>query len=106
MPDIDKVECFICGEDITKGIKVLSYNNFPDKVWDKAIQDWAKNYRELFNGAMCQKCAKKDLDVAHFKANKKHLVGEIEEEYEQKIFRYKEELKRFYNLFGRFYIKI
>ncbi|HEX8965492.1 MAG TPA: hypothetical protein VF820_03625, partial [Patescibacteria group bacterium] len=75
-----KIVCFICGEDITKTIKVLSYHNYPDAMWDKFKQDWTKDFKKLsINGMMCQNCAKKDLEIAHARVTGK------DKEYEEQI---------------------
>lgn len=62
---MEKVLCFLCSENITNKTKVLSYFNFPDKAWSEAEKDWVKNFKELFNGVLCSKCAKTDLETAH-----------------------------------------
>ena len=62
------MNCFICQKDITNSTKVISYYNYPDKIWDRIKKDWDIDFQKIFNGAMCSDCAKKDLEVAHKKA--------------------------------------
>lgn len=59
------VFCFICNSDISKTTKVVSFFNYPDKFWDEKVKDWNKRLPQILNGAMCQTCAQKDLELRH-----------------------------------------
>lgn len=61
----ENVICFICGKDITNSTKVISYHNYPYQYWDMKKEDWDKELPNILNGAMCQECAKLDLELAH-----------------------------------------
>lgn len=87
------VKCFLCEKDITDKIKVISYYRFPDKLWDEASKNWARNFRELFNGCLCSDCAKRD-----FEAISEKTVAKYHAEWMNEIRSYKK-------LFGRIYIK-
>lgn len=97
-----EIKCFLCNEDITNKVKCLSYSNFPDKAWDEVQKDWVKNYRELFNGVMCQECAKKDLETAHQKHNRKQIEKEMQDKFDQQL----KDMPKYYKLFGRIYIRL
>lgn len=68
----------MCGTDLTNKVKVISYHCFPDKLWDEAQKDWAKNFQQLFNGAMCDQCAKEDLKTSHTLALRKTLKEPVQ----------------------------
>lgn len=83
-----KIICFICGKDITKTTKILSYHNYPDMMWDKFKQDWTKDFKKMsINGMMCQDCAKKDLEISHARATgkDKEYAEKLREEGRQEI---------------------
>lgn len=62
-----KILCFLCKKNITKESKIISYHNFPDKLWNEVSSDWARNFTVLFNGVLCSACAREDLAIAHEK---------------------------------------
>lgn len=97
-----EIKCFLCDKDITDKVKCLSYHNFPDSAWDKATKDWVKNFKELFNGVMCQDCAKMDLEIAHQKHNRKQVEKEMQDKFDKQL----KMMPKYYKLFGRIYFKM
>lgn len=80
------IHCFICNKDITKGIKVASFHNYPDGFWDEKIKNWNKRLPKILNGVMCQECSNKDLELAHARATgKEKEFIELKETYERAI---------------------
>lgn len=106
----DRIECFLCGLDITDKVKVLSYFNFPSQAWDNAQKDWVKNFKELFNGCMCVDCANKDMAINQLKTNQKkeidNAVLEAIKPLETELSNITNKLSKFIHLFGRLYLKV
>lgn len=98
---MEKAECFLCSKDITHSTKVISYFCFPDKIWVEAEKNWAKDFRKLFNGCLCSKCAEKDLQTARETDQRIHKeeIKKLEEAVLNSTRPYKK-------LFGRIYIKL
>lgn len=81
-----KVICFVCRRDITTGIKVSSFFNYPDKYWDEKVQGWNKRLPEILNGVMCSECSQKDLELRHaITVGKDKPYLEARKEYERII---------------------
>lgn len=96
------VNCFLCETDITDKEKVLSFHNFPDKLWDETTNNWDRDFRKLFNRALCSECATKDLAAVHEQYKLKNHIKEWEDKLKKATY----EVTRYRKLFGRFYIKI
>lgn len=101
LPDAP-IHCFLCEADITNKERSISFHNFPDKLWNDTIKNWDRDFRKLFNRALCAKCAQKDLDAAH----EKHKLKSHRKEWVKELEQAQAETKRFYKLFGNLYIRL